>query len=199
MKELAKVAAFVGAVVLLAEVYAFGAAIVNKYWISAGIINCFFAFMFLLRNPEQNSRLKFLWIVAPVLLVVVYFVPNPKLFASLTLIPIVEELAFRGLFRDFWIQYFGRFLGTYASVVFFTLAHSEITFANLLSLNFNIFLGPFLLAVACEFLVQRTKSYWQAISLHAFCNLTPVLFIYLDPQQVTWLKWLNLLYMKSDL
>ncbi len=106
-------------------------------------------------------------------------------------VPPVEEVvfraglgqAFRRLARPLWAAWF-------ASLTF-ALVHANPTVANLLSGHLGLPLGPFLLGLCCEGLVQATGRLAPAVAFHAACNATVALFAWGDAR---WLDWLSPLY-----
>ena len=107
-------------------------------------------------------------------------------------VPLVEELLFRGGFGLYFVKKVGAWWGSYWSALLFALCHSNITLSNLFSANFGVPLGPFLLGFLCQFLFTKSGSIWPAIALHISCNLTSFIFRWLDHR---WLDWLNWLYL----
>lgn len=198
MKNFFLILGFTVAVLGLAEAYSFAAKLFNVYWFGAAIVNSLIASAYVVFSARKKSHILVLFFavaVASAGTVACSQVGLLKPWAAVLWIPVVEEFAFRGFFRSVFLQNFGKFWGVYASILFFTLAHSEMTVHNILALNFSFFLGPFLLAVICEILVAKYRTFTPAIIFHALCNLTPTVFLAIDPR---WLNWLNWLYMKSS-
>ncbi len=107
-------------------------------------------------------------------------------------IPIIEEIVFRGAFGSFFRTKFGLLTGAWFSALLFALVHGQPTLANILAGKVGVPLGPFLLALICEFLVYKTGRLWPAVAFHAACNSTPIIFGYFDDR---WLKRLGMLYL----
>jgi membrane protease YdiL (CAAX protease family) len=112
---------------------------------------------------------------------------------TVLLVPIAEELVFRGMIGTRLQQKLGIWTGAYLSALFFAWIHSMPTLETLADGTSGIFLGPLLLGITCEFLVFQSKgSLLAAISFHMICNATGPIFAWIDGR---WLKWLKLLYL----
>lgn len=98
-----------------------------------------------------------------------------SMIASITVIPVAEELYFRAGFSELWRRACGPILGSVASAGYFAVLHGDgdIFSANLLTW---LPLGPFLLALCCEGLYRKTKQIRVACYFHLSCNLSAVLF-----------------------
>lgn len=107
-----------------------------------------------------------------------------------TLIPIFEELLFRGYISPIMQHRHGLYWGSYLSGVFFALAHSSFTISNL-ALPLPP-LGPLLLAWICDFLFIKSKHICFSIFFHASCNASALIFQIVDPR---WLDYLHPLYL----
>ncbi len=106
-----------------------------------------------------------------------------------TLIPIVEEVLFRGHVSRLLRSRHGVYLGCYLSGIFFALLHNPFSF---LELSWGIPLGPLLLAWLCDFLYLKSKHICFSIFFHASCNASAMIFQSMDPK---WLEYLHLLYL----
>jgi len=106
-------------------------------------------------------------------------------------IPIVEELVFRVGISRLFQKYAPHLWASWFAAICFALVHSHPTVANLLAARVGLPLGPFLLGLACEGLIVTTGRLLPAIVLHAACNATVLIFIWLDPR---WLEWFGILY-----
>ena len=180
--------------ICLAEVYSGVNLIFAHYWVAAAAVNSTIAAIYILWNFKKIN-LRYFWLAVPIFAILLFQHAGIKLVASVTLIPVVEEFTFRGFFRNLAYKFYGKVWGSYASIVFFALAHSQMTLHNTFSLNFRLFLGPLFLGLFCELLMLKFNKFWPVILLHIFCNLTPVLLLAVDPR---WLTWLNWLYIKSS-
>jgi len=110
----------------------------------------------------------------------------------LTLIPVVEEIVFRGGVSPFMSRFVGPGWGVWLAAIVFSLAHSQPTWARLMAFKVGLPLGPFLLGLCCDFLVRRWGRLWPAIIFHGCCNATVYIFSALSP---AWLTHFNGLYM----
>lgn len=107
-------------------------------------------------------------------------------------IPVVEEIVYRVGFGAGLRRFMGPLVGGYWTAVCFSLAHSVPTLDRLLSLQWSLPLGPFLLGLACEWVYQKSRRrIFAPIILHSACNLTSVVFSAADSR---WLDWLAPLY-----
>ncbi|MBQ47330.1 MAG: hypothetical protein CMP10_07655 [Zetaproteobacteria bacterium] len=114
-----------------------------------------------------------------------------RILLYIVVVPVVEELVFRGGLSRILTKYYGDFWGRYASVVIFAWVHSMPTLSDLVSLNTGIPLGPILLGAICEYMVKKTGRITLSIVTHAVCNGTVLIFALLDER---WLDWLGFLY-----
>ena len=116
---------------------------------------------------------------------------TPPFFVTIILVPIVEEVVFRlaigGWIRAMW----NGFGGYYLSALFFGMIHATPTIGRIVEGQVGVILGPFLLALICEWLYYRTKSLLAPILFHGVCNGSVLIFMYTDPR---WLDWLSFLY-----
>lgn len=112
---------------------------------------------------------------------------NIEVIATITLVPIVEEIFFRAGVSELWRRAAGPWLGSIASAVYFAVLHGDgdIFAANVLTW---LPLGPFLLALCCELLYRQTKRIRVACYFHLSCNLSAVLFYSGMPSD--WLRYL---------
>ncbi len=108
------------------------------------------------------------------------------------IVPVLEELLFRGVLSSLLRQSFRPLSAAYISVLSFSLLHSLTGFKDLYELNFGLVLGPFILGLICELLRFRFKSLLSPIVFHGACNFSVYAFSFLDPR---WLKWLSWLYL----
>lgn len=107
---------------------------------------------------------------------------NPWLFGILafqvgTIVPIVEELLFRGFFQNFFISIFGPYFGIFCASAIFTFFHFSpeqgIT-------NIELLVGLFFLSCCIGAVYVREKSLWAPIGMHvAFNSITLLLMAYI--------------------
>jgi len=99
-----------------------------------------------------------------------------KSFATVLLVPVVEEVCYRlGLSRLF-SSIGGRIWGGYFSALVFTTMHSLPSVERIINQEIGFFFGPFLLALFCELIFGWSKQLFPAILLHMACNSTGVIF-----------------------
>ncbi len=112
----------------------------------------------------------------------------------LILAPIAEEIFFRGFVYSSMRRKMGPFLGGYLSAIIFSLAHVtmplEDLFGNIVSLNFGLPLGPFLLGWFNAHVYERSGSLWVVIILHSALNLTGPLVQVFCPFMLDFLSFL---------
>jgi membrane protease YdiL (CAAX protease family) len=111
--------------------------------------------------------------------------------AWITWIPVVEEVVFRVGLGNFLRRRLHFWLGTYFSILAFSVVHSLPTLDRVANLEISAPLGPMVLAVFCELIYVYSGKINPAIALHSACNATVVIFSLLDAR---WLDWLGLLY-----
>ncbi|MBR8659916.1 MULTISPECIES: CPBP family intramembrane glutamic endopeptidase [Bacillales] len=81
------------------------------------------------------------------------------------LVPIAEELLFRGVFQTILVQRLGAFVGIVLSSLWFALMHVDVAL-----------LAPlFVIGLCLGYLRHRFQSIWGAVVLHVINNLTGVL------------------------
>ncbi len=119
--------------------------------------------------------------------------PNlPWWISSILLAPVLEELVYRGLISPVFRRSCGNLMGGYFAAILFAWVHTRPTLEGIFAGHAGgIPPGPFLLALAADWLCLKSGSVWVAVAFHAACNLTPVLFYGIDPR---WLSWLGMLY-----
>lgn len=164
---------------------------------------------------HRRTKLKSLWLLknwywyVPSLLILVgacvlvlgshFLVPSqtqpsvaPPPLAWILWIPLVEEVVFRlgvgGIIRR---CAGANWLGVWFSALCFAWIHTEPTLANLASGHWGLPLGPFMLGLADAVLLLYSGTLWPAITLHAACNATAMIFALGDAR---WLNWLAFLY-----
>lgn len=112
--------------------------------------------------------------------------------ASILLVPIAEEVVFRGGISRVLERIGGEpNWSIYLSALVFSVAHSLPSIDNIIHLKIGAPLGPFLLGICCEYLTRRSGSLLPAIAFHCACNATVLIFNLLAPG---WLQKLSLLY-----
>lgn len=151
-------------------------------------IAIFFIFFYRWRKRRQDlPRLKTWWLLpgAAVWLFAVLSwqrsagstaIPlNIEILATITIVPIAEELYFRAGASELWRRAFGPVAGSIASALYFAVLHGsgDIFTANILTW---LPIGPFLLALCCEILYRKTQRIRVACYFHLSCNLSAVLF-----------------------
>jgi membrane protease YdiL (CAAX protease family) len=90
------------------------------------------------------------------------------LFAGL-LVPISEELYFRGLLLRWFQPRLGRWPRIVLTAVLFGLAHFD---------SVGVMVSTFLLGLFCADAYERTRSIWFAIAIHAVNNSVAVFLLY---------------------
>lgn len=111
--------------------------------------------------------------------------------AWIWLIPVVEEIFFRGGVGGVYRRVLPGLGGIWLSSATFALAHAAMTFDHLVQGQVGLPLGPFLLGLLCESVYLLSGSLLPGIVVHAAANATVLVFQMLDPR---WLEWLGLLY-----
>jgi uncharacterized protein len=81
------------------------------------------------------------------------------------LVPIAEELLFRGVIQSCLVRRWGAFVGIVLSSLWFALMHVDIA----------LFAPLFVIGLCLGYLRHRFQSIWGAVVLHAINNLTGVL------------------------
>jgi membrane protease YdiL (CAAX protease family) len=109
----------------------------------------------LLGEPAENTQIDFLMPQQPNLLAFL-----PSLFAVSLLVPLAEELAFRGLLYGWLRARLGRSTAIALSAVIFGLFHGQPDF-----LPAHIALGALL-----AYIYERSGSLWPAVVLHGVFN-----------------------------
>lgn len=112
--------------------------------------------------------------------------------ATLTVIPLFEEILFRGGATPLLMKFAGPIWSVWFSALVFSVAHTQPTFERLMNLKAGFLLGPFILAICCDMIVRRWGKLWPAIAFHSACNATVYIFSVWNP---AWLSRLSGLYM----
>jgi uncharacterized protein len=87
------------------------------------------------------------------------------------LVPIAEEIMFRGIFQTWIKKYVGRTLAILATALFFSSMH--FSFSQGLA-NYQLLLSLFLLACFLGIVYERQRSLWASIGLHTVFNAISV-------------------------
>ena len=111
--------------------------------------------------------------------------------ASISLVPIVEEIVFRGGIARVLDRATTSGWSLYLSALVFSVAHTIPSLNRITHLEIGAPLGPFLLGLCCEVLARRSGSLLPAIAFHCACNATVLIFNLWSPG---WLYRLSLLY-----
>ena len=112
--------------------------------------------------------------------------------ATLTVIPLVEEIVFRGAISPFVSRFTGPWSGVWFGALVFSMAHSNPTWNRLIAFKVGLPIGPFLLAICCDMIVRRWGRIWPAVAFHGACNATVYIFANLNP---SWIRHFGGLYM----
>ena len=84
------------------------------------------------------------------------------------LVPIAEELLFRGVVQTYLVKRIGAFAGIFLSSMWFALLHMDVAL-----------LAPlFVIGIGLGFVRHRYQSIWGAVILHAINNMTGVLYYF---------------------
>jgi membrane protease YdiL (CAAX protease family) len=113
--------------------------------------------------------------------------------ASITIVPIAEEIFFRGFITSLLQKAHAGVWSGYFSALIFSVAHTFPTFQRALDLKIGAPIGPFLLGLICEFIVRKTGSLAPAIAFHSACNATVIIFTMWSPG---WLDKLSVFYLR---
>ncbi len=98
-------------------------------------------------------------------------------FSVAVLIPIVEEILFRGFFQSYLRRKLGVVWAVVLTALFFSLFHFSIdqSWSNVVILSSLFILGLFL-----GYLYERQRSLWAPIGLHMAFNAISLSYIFLD-------------------
>lgn len=158
-----------------------------------------------LRNALKLTASTFFYLIPALfvligsyLLAVLWPNPGPQIrdglgfyVASITLVPVVEEIVFRGGIARIFERMGGGNWAIYISALVFSVAHSMPSISRITHLEVGAPLGPFLLGICCEILMRRSGSLIPGIAFHCACNATVLIFNLWSPG---WLTRLSLLY-----
>ncbi|MFS0556933.1 CPBP family intramembrane glutamic endopeptidase [Brevibacillus sp. 179-C9.3 HS] len=84
------------------------------------------------------------------------------------LVPIAEEILFRGVIQTYLVQRIGSILGIILSSLWFGLLHMDVA----------LFAPLFVIGLLLGFVRHRYQSIWGAVLLHAVNNMTGVLYYF---------------------
>ncbi|MCB1181367.1 MAG: CPBP family intramembrane metalloprotease [Chlamydiia bacterium] len=106
----------------------------------------------------------------------------PLLFIFLSLsvvvlVPIIEEVAFRGFLQTWIRRYFGRMGAIIFVAAIFALVHFSISQGRG---NFELILSLFVLAFFLGFIYERETTLWAPIGLHVVFNAVTVSVLFLE-------------------
>ncbi len=94
-----------------------------------------------------------------------------------TLVPIAEEILFRGLLQNWLMRYIPSFLGVVVASLIFSAFH--LTTGQGVT-NLPIFSSLFILSCFLGHFYKQEKTLWAPVLLHGLFNFTTIVFIYLD-------------------
>ena len=184
-------------------------------WVGVLIAHAGLAFLFLIIRKPAREALAFRagpilpWLPGVVVLAGAYalavYSPNDGagysamgsadmayMVATLTVIPLVEELVFRCGVSPFLSRFMNGWWSVWFAAIIFSMAHTNPTWNRLLALKVGVPFGPFILALCCDMIVRRWGRVWPAVFFHSACNGTVYIFATINP---SWLKRLGGLYM----
>jgi uncharacterized protein len=96
-------------------------------------------------------------------------------FSVIFLVPVIEELLFRGFFQNWLKKFMGRWNAVALTSVVFAIFH----FAPAQGMgNIELIVSLFVLSCFLGFIYERQKSIWAPISLHAIFNSFSLLLIF---------------------
>jgi len=84
------------------------------------------------------------------------------------LVPLAEELLFRGLIQSYLVKRWGAFLGILVSSLWFALLHIDLA----------LFVPLLLIGLALGYVRHHFDSLWAAVVLHSLNNLASVLYYF---------------------
>jgi membrane protease YdiL (CAAX protease family) len=188
----------------------------TKPWIGVLIAHIILAFLIILIRKPARIGLKIkgtpwlAWLPGPLVLLGAYLlaIGSPRadftpyalsgssefsyVLATLTAIPLAEEMVFRMGITPFLSRFSGDRWGPWYSALVFSVAHTHPTWARMTGLKLGLSFGPFILAICCDIIVRRWGRVWPAALFHSACNATVYVFAWINP---TWLSKLGGLYM----
>jgi membrane protease YdiL (CAAX protease family) len=200
--------------VVLAHFYQLVAFAVGSTRVSAAIIHLALgigALSMLKRHlrPDKLMVLPNLWLLSPALVILLGSIalalgstliapPSHRLpiaheqWVSILVIPVIEEIFFRGVLGVALRNQLGNLWGGYYSALLFSWVHSLPTLDRISIGQSGLVFGPLLLGLMCEVLMVRGNGrIIPPTALHMVCNATVPVFALIDSR---WLQWLSFLY-----
>ena len=113
------------------------------------------------------------------------------LIISVTMVPLVEEVLFRGVLTPLLYKVSSSGWASYFSALVFSALHTIRSPQDILDGNFGIVLGPLLLGLICEALMKLKLGIIAPICFHVAANASILVFSLLDKR---WLNWLSVFY-----
>ena len=110
---------------------------------------------------------------------------------SVTIVPLVEEVLFRGVLTPLLYKISSSGWASYFSALVFSALHTIRSPQDILDGNFGIVLGPLLLGLICEALMKLKLGIIAPICFHVAANASILVFSLLDKR---WLNWLSVFY-----
>lgn len=96
--------------------------------------------------------------------------------STFTLIPVLEEVLFRGYLQTWFVERFGRRVAIVITSIVFTLFHYS---ASQGMANFEILPSLFVLSCFLGFIYERQRSIWTPIALHATFNCVSLTMLFI--------------------
>lgn len=97
--------------------------------------------------------------------------------AVVLLVPLAEEILFRGFFQNWIVQRFGRVKGIVFTSLLFACFHFSLSQGWT---NIELLLSLFVLSCYLGFIYERQRSLWACTALHATFNAISVILILLQ-------------------
>jgi membrane protease YdiL (CAAX protease family) len=117
---------------------------------------------------------------------------NLYLLVSITLVPLVEEVLFRGVLTPLLCKLSSSSWAGYFSAIVFSILHTANLPQDIAAGNFGIALGPLILGLICETFMRLKLGIVSAICFHVAANASILVFSLLDKR---WLDWLSMFYL----
>jgi membrane protease YdiL (CAAX protease family) len=105
------------------------------------------------------------------------FLLSCTLLTIVLIVPIAEEILFRGFFQNWGVQKMGRFKGIIAASLLFASFHFSMSQDWT---NIELLLSLFILSCYLGFVYERQRSLWASTALHSTFNAISVLIIMLQ-------------------
>lgn len=111
---------------------------------------------------------------------------NPLLFSAtilsiVTIVPIVEEILFRGFLQSWFSLLLGRVKAIFLTSFIFACFHFSVAQGIA---NIELLASLFILSCFLGFIYERQQSIWASIGLHAFFNAIGVTMVFLSSNKV---------------